>query len=85
MTINGITNVKELGIIKAKAYPHFLHIMGILFVLNVGFMLIMGKLYPNKNIYKPKVTDEIDVNTWKYAKIIGVVITLLVLSTYFIF
>jgi SSS family solute:Na+ symporter len=83
--INGITNVKELGIIKAKAYPHFLHIMGILFVLNVGFMLIMGKLYPNKNIYKPKVTDEIDVNPWKYAKIIGLAITLLVLSTYLIF
>ncbi len=83
--INGITNVKELGIIKAKAYPHFLHIMGILFVLNVGFMLVMGKLYPNKNIYKPKVTEEIDVTPWKYAKIIGLAITILVLSTYLIF
>jgi SSS family solute:Na+ symporter len=82
---NGITNIKELSIIKAKAYPHFLHIMGILFVINVGFMLLMGKLYPNKNIYTPKITDQIDITPWKYAKVIGVAITILVLSTYFIF
>jgi len=82
---NGITNVKQLGIIKAKAYPHFLHVMGILFVINVGFMLLMGKLCPNKNVYKPKVTEEIDVTPWKYAKVVGVAITLLVLSTYLIF
>lgn len=82
---NGITGVKELGIIKAKAYPHFLHIMGILFLINVGFMLIMGKLYPNKNNYAPKITEEIDVTPWKYAKVVGIAITILVLSTYFIF
>ena len=82
---NGITDVKQLGIIKAQAYPHFLHIMGILFVINLGFMLVMGKLYPNKNEYKPKVTEEIDITPWKYAKIVGLAITILVLSTYLIF
>ena len=83
--INGITDIKALGIIKAKAYPHFLHIMGILFVINVGFMLLMGKLYPNTKIYTPKITEEINIEPWKYAKIVGIIITLLVLSTYFIF
>lgn len=83
--VNGITNAKELSIIKAKAYPHFLHVMGILFVLNVGFMLVMGKLYPNKKMYQPKVTDEIEIIPWKYAKVVGLVITILVLSTYLIF
>lgn len=82
---NGITDAKALGIIKAKAYPHFLHIMGILFVINVGIMLLMGKLYPNKNTYTPKVTEEIDITPWKYAKVVGIAITILVLSTYFIF
>ncbi|TGV02257.1 solute:sodium symporter family transporter [Flavivirga rizhaonensis] len=82
---NGITNAKELNIIKAKAYPHFLHIMGILFVINVAFMLLMGKLYPNKNIYTPTITEQIDIEPWKYAKVIGIIITILVLSTYFIF
>ncbi|MDO7172945.1 solute:sodium symporter family transporter [Mariniflexile sp. AS56] len=82
---NGITGAKELRIIKAQAYPHFLHIMGILFVINVGFMLIMGKLYPNKRVYTPKITEEIDITPWKYAKVVGVAITILVLSTYLIF
>ncbi|MBJ7882917.1 solute:sodium symporter family transporter [Gelidibacter salicanalis] len=82
---NGITDVKQLGIIKAKAYPHFLHIMGILFVINVGFMLIMGKLNTNKNVYTPKITEEIDITPWKYAKVVGIAITILVLSTYLIF
>ncbi len=84
-TGNGITNAKELGIIKAKAYPHFLHIMGILFVLNVGFMLLMGKLYPSKKVYVPKITEQIDITPWKYAKVVGLIITILVLSTYLIF
>ncbi len=82
---NGITNAKELGIIKAQAYPHFLHVMGILFVINVGFLLLMGKMYPNKNIYNPKITDQIDVTPWKHAKLVGLIITVLVLSTYLIF
>ncbi len=84
-TASGITDAKQLGIIKAKAYPHFLHIMGILFVINVGFMLLMGKLYPNKNEYTPKITEEIDITPWKYAKVVGLAITILVLSTYLIF
>lgn len=82
---NGIIDVKALGIIKAKAYPHFLHIMGILFVVNIVFMLIIGKLYPSKKEYTPKVTEEIDITPWKHAKIVGIAITILVLSTYFIF
>lgn len=82
---NGITDTKALGIIKAKAYPHFLHIMGILFVANIIFMLVIGKLYPSKKEYTPKITEEIDITPWKHAKIVGIAITILVLSTYFIF
>ena len=59
--------------------------MGILFVLNVGFLLLMGKLKPSVKEYKPKVTEEIDITPWKHAKIVGLAITILVLSTYLIF
>ncbi len=82
---NGITDAKELSVIKAKAYPHFLHIMGILFVINVAFMLFMGKKYPKQTVYEPEVTKEIDTTPWKYALLAGGIITALVLSTYFIF
>ncbi len=82
---NGITDPKALSIIKAEAYPHFLHIMGILFVFNVGFMLLMGKLKPQTHEYKELVTDEIDSTPWKYALLTGAIITVMVLSTYLIF
>lgn len=81
----GITNTEQLAIIKAKAYPHFLHIMGILFVVNSIIMLIVAKIKPKQDEYIPKVTQEIDIVPWKYAKIIGLIITILVLSTYLIF
>lgn len=82
---NGITDSKQLGIIKATAYPHFLHVMGILFVINIAIMLIIGKLYPKKDIYVPKITEEIDTTPWKHTVVVGIVIVVLVLSTYLIF
>ncbi len=85
----GVTDIPahldRISLIEAEAYPHFLHIMGILFVVNIIIMLVIGKLYPKKDVYVPVVTEEIDTTPWKYAKIIGIVITILVLSTYFIF
>ena len=77
--------IKKVGLVEAKAYPHFLHIMGILFVVNILIMLLIGKLKPKKDIYHPKITEEIDITPWKHAKLVGLIITILVLSTYFIF
>jgi len=84
-TANGITDPEQLSIIKAEAYPHFLHIMGILFVINVGIMMIAGMLKPKTNIYTPTTTQVIDTTPWKYAYIIGGLITILVISTYLFF
>ena len=77
--------LKKVSVIKAKAYPHFLHIMGIIFVLSIAFMLMMGKIRPQQTPYEPKITDAIDVTPWKYTIIVSIIITLLVLSTYLIF
>ena len=82
---NGITDTGQLAIIKAEAYPHFLHIMGILFVVNIIIMLVVGLIKPKTDVYVPKVTDVIDTTPWKYAWVVGGLITLLVLSTYLIF
>jgi SSS family solute:Na+ symporter len=84
---NGITDPDALAIIKAKAYPHFLHIMGILFVINMLIMLIFRFIKPinKEDIYSPVVTEIIDTTPWKYTKPIGVFIVIIVLSTYFIF
>jgi SSS family solute:Na+ symporter len=82
---SGITDLKELSIIQAEAYPHFLHVMGIIFTVSIIYMLLMGKYRPMKTPYEPKVTDAVDVTPWKYAIVAGIFIAVLVLSTYFIF
>ncbi len=82
---SGITDPSQLAVIKAEAYPHFLHIMGILFVINIVIMLIIGMTKPKTDIYVPTTTEVIDTTPWKYAYIVGGLITLLVLSTYLIF
>ncbi len=82
---NGITDPKALSIIEAEAYPHFLHVMAILFVLNIIIMLIIGMIKPRATDYEPMTTDEVNIEPWKNALIAGALITLLVLSTYLIF
>lgn len=81
----GVTDLAELSIIKAKAYPHYLHVMGILFVFNIFVMLIFGRLMPKEESLEEEKTDVIDTTPWKYAMVIGAVISLLVISTYFLF
>lgn len=81
----GITSASEISIIRAEAYPHYLHVMGILFVFNILLMLVLGKLKPKKDEYIPKQTDIIDTKPWKHAITVSIIIAILVLSTYFIF
>ena len=83
--LEGITDLKELKIIAAEAYPHYLHIMGILFVFNIIVMLIFGKIQPREEQQLDQTTKVIDITPWKYAFGVGAIITVLVFSTYLIF
>lgn len=82
---NGVTDLVELGKIETAAYPHFLHVMAILFVVNIIIMLIIGKLYPREEAYEQQYTKEVDITPWKYTKVVGAVICLIVISTYIYF
>ncbi len=93
---NGTTLPKELldgfsafakadSEIVAAAYPHFLHVMAILFILNVILMLIIGKMQPRKTAYEQVFTKEVDIAPWKYARIVGIVVVVIVISTYVYF
>lgn len=82
---SGITDTKDLSIIKAQAYPHYLHVMGILFVFNIVVMLIFGALKPKTTTAVEESTSAIDITPWKYSFVVGAIITILVVSTYFVF
>ena len=66
-------------------YPHFLHVMAILFVFNVIVMLVIGKFYPRSTDYVQTYTKQVDIQTWKYVKPVGLFIVLVVVFTYMYF
>ena len=66
-------------------YPHYLHVMAILFVLNVIIMLLIGKLYPRKEAYQQYYSNEVDITPWKFVKFAGIGITLIVIGIYIYF
>ena len=74
-----------MALVKAQAYPHFLDIMALLFILNVGIMLLIGKLKPREQDYVQEYTKQVDIAPWKYVQQVGIAICLLVLSVYIYF
>ena len=82
---SGITDEAALKLIEAKAYPHFLHVMAILFILNMAIMLIIGKFYPRKEAFVQKYTKQVDITPWKYAKIAGISAVAIVIAVYVYF
>jgi len=62
--------LKDYVIENGGTYPHFLHVMAILFLFNIGIMLLIGKLMPRAVAYEQAYTEQVDITPW---------------STYFIF
>jgi solute:Na+ symporter, SSS family len=69
----------------AENYPHFLHVMAMLFVLNVLVMLIIGKITPRAVAYQPHDSKEVDITPWKLLKFASIGIVVIVLVIYFYF
>lgn len=72
-------------VVGADNYPHFLHVMAILFVLNVIIMLIIGKLYPRPEPFKLEFTKQVDITPWKHLKSVGIGICIIVVGIYIYF
>ena len=66
-------------------FPHFLDIMAILTLLNVGIMLLIGKINPRKEPYIQKDTEQVDITPWKYVKQAGIAICIIVIGVYIYF
>lgn len=82
---SGITDEAALRLVEADAYPHFLHVNLILFLLNVGIMLIIGKLYPRETAYEQEYTKQVSIEPYKYVKQVGIVISVIVIGIYIYF
>ncbi|UTV29817.1 solute:sodium symporter family transporter [Photobacterium atrarenae] len=60
---------------------HFFHLVGLLFVINVLFMLIVGYFYPQQ-AYEEVYTEQVDIKPWSMSLPVSVLITLGSVSMY---
>jgi len=83
--VSGVSDEAALAVVKAGAYPHFLDVMAILFVLNVAIMLVIGKFRPREEAYVQEYTKQVDITPWKYVKQAGIAICIVVIGVYIYF
>ena len=81
----GVTDAASLRMVEADAYPHYLHIMAILFILNVAVMLIIGRIWPKKDPYQLEYTGQVEITPYKYVKQVGVAVVATVVVIYIAF
>jgi len=82
---SGVTDATALEAIEKTAYPHFLHIMAILFVLNVIMMLIIGMIRPRATDYEQEYTEQVDISPWKLVYPVGGLVVAIVIGIYIYF
>ncbi|MFD2827444.1 solute:sodium symporter family transporter [Leeuwenhoekiella polynyae] len=83
--LGGVTDASELAQIAKEAFPSFLHIMGIIFVLVVGILFGVSKFYPRETDYLQEYTRQVDITPWKYMKPAGIAICVMVAAVYIYF
>ena len=81
----GMTDEAALTLVEVQAYPHFLDVMAILFILNVVIMLIIGKIKPREEPFVQQYTKQVDITPWKYINHAGIVICIIVIGVYVYF
>lgn len=72
-------------VVGGDNYPHFLHVMAILFVLNILIMLVIGRIFPRKEAYEVVYTNQVDIKPWKLVNSVGILICVIVLFIYIYF
>jgi len=82
---SGIVDQVALKLIEVEAYPHYLDVMAILFIMNIIIMLIIGKFKPRSEAYVQTYTKQVDITPWKYAVPVGISICVIVISVYYYF
>ena len=66
-------------------YPHYLHVMAILFSFNVLLMLAIGYFRPRTEDFELEYTKQVDITPWKYTKQAGIAICVIVIGIYIYF
>ena len=82
---SGITDAATLRLIEAEAYPHFLHVMAILFISNMIIMLVIGKIWPRSEPFILEYSKQVDIKPYRYVKQVGIAVCIIVIGIYVYF
>ncbi len=82
---SGVTDPVELNLVEAGAYPHYLHVMAILFVANMVIMLVIGRIWPRKEPFELEYTKKVDIKPYRYVNQVGIAICIIVIGIYIYF
>lgn len=83
--LSGVSDPAQLAFIAKEAFPNFLHIMGIIFVLVLGILFGVSKFYPRETEYIEEYTKQVNITPWKHLKPAGIFICVAVLGIYVYF
>ena len=64
---------------------HFIHLYAVLFVIEVGIMLVCGWLRPREEAWQFTRNEKVDLTPWPYAKPLAVTLFSCVVVTYLLF
>lgn len=65
-----------------KVDLHFVHIWGLEFVLNIAVMHAVSRFYPPEKSFSITDVGVVDLQQWKYAKALSIVLTVVTLGIY---
>lgn len=64
---------------------HFLHVLAILFLITSVLMLIIGKLWPQKEPYRMEVSNAVDIRPWKSRYFFAAILVILMIILFITF
>ena len=70
------------GLLGTADEVHFLHFLGLVFVVVVGFMVLVSWLRPEQTHYLEPDAPPVDMTPWKHAKALGGVVCVCTVACY---
>jgi SSS family solute:Na+ symporter len=64
---------------------HYLHVLAILFVVTIGLMLLIGRLFPLKIPYQPEKYPVVNIQPWRYRHWVSALLIIFMLLTFLLF
>ena len=74
--------VKPIFVENDIFFPHFLHLMGIIFAIAVAILYVVSAMKPRESDFLLQYTKQVDITPWKYLKPVGVAVVVMVVSLY---